>query len=302
MSRSNILSPRIEAHLQAKLEEMFGPARGAAGGQTVALHRMRVATRRLRVGLRYFSALFPSGDHRQIQKHLRRATRSLGKIRSVDVQLQLLRQSRQYLPAATTTVQRKLTGELLADRHRHVTELQELFQTFATSQFEAHIRKLVLQPRPLDDQRVLADAREYLAKLRRQMRRRFKDCRRDERSGPPFHKLRLAAKRYRYALETSTAVLQISAAAQIQAIKKMQAHLGASHDLEELLEFLQACRRKWQKADNPLAGRLANVLTFFQGEHEVAFAAAQDNLREDHGWHKKVKIRLARDDDRALSR
>jgi|GEM_PF-1862524 len=302
MSQSNILLPRIEAHLQAKLEEMFGPARGAASGQTVALHRMRVATRRLRVGLRYFSALFPAGDLRQIHRHLRRATRSLGKIRSVDVHLQLLRQARQYLPAATTTVQRKLTGELLADRQQSVAELQELFQTFATSQFEAHIRKLVLQPRPLDDQRVLADAREYLAKLRRQMRRRFKDCRRDERSGPPFHKLRLAAKRYRYALETSLTVFQATAAVQVKAIKIIQTQLGASHDLAELLEFLQECRRKWKKADNPLAGRLVHVLTFFQGEHEVVFAAAQKILREDYVWHKKVKLRLPQDGDRALSR
>ena len=293
MSRPNILLPRIEAHLQAKLEEMFGPARGAASGQTVALHRMRVATRRLRVGLRYFSALFPAGDLRQIQKHLRRTTRSLGKIRSIDVHLQLLRQARQYLPATTTSVQRKLTGELLADRHQSVAELQDLFQTFATSQFEVHIRELVLQPRPLADQRVVADARDYLAKLRRQMRRRFKDCRRNERAGPLFHKLRLAAKRYRYALETSTAVFQIRAAAQIQAIKKMQAHLGVSHDLAEFLEFVQACRRKWQKADNPLAGRLAHVLTFFQGEHEVAFAVAQKILREERDWHKKVKLQIS---------
>lgn len=302
MSQSNILSPQIEAHLQAKLGEMFGPVRGAASGQTDALHRMRVATRRLWVGLRYFSELFSAGELRQIQRHLRRATRSLGKIRSVDVNRQLLRQASQYLPVATTAVQRKLTGELLAERHQHLTELHELFQTFATSQFEDHIRKLVLQPRPLADQRILADARAYLAKFRRQLRRRFKDCRRDERCGPSFHKLRVAAKRYRYALETSTAVFQATAAVQLPAIKILQAHLGVSHDLEELLEFLQACRRKWKKTDNPLAGRLTHVLTFFHGEHEVAFAAAQKILREDHVWQKKVKLRLPHDSDRPLSR
>ena len=302
MSRLSILPLRIEAHLNEKVGEMFGPARGAASGQSVALHRMRVATRRLRVGLRYFSELFPADDLRQVQRQLRRATRALGVIRSVDVNLLLLRHAPRYLPAATTAVQRKLTGELVAGRQQAVGELRELFQTFATSQFEAHLRQLLLHPRPLADQRVLDDARDYLAKLRRQTRRRFKECRRDEQCGPAFHKLRVAAKRYRYALETSLAVFQIEAGAQIKAIKTLQAHLGASHDLEELLEFLQACRRKWKKADNPLAGRLVPVLTFFQGEHEVAFAAAQKFLREDHVWHKKVKLRLPHDGDRRLSR
>ena len=292
---SNILPVRSEAHLQDKLRTMFAPARAAATGDSAPLREMRVATRRLRVGLRYFAALFPASELRQIQRQLRRATRTLGEIRSLDVNLQLLRKAAKYLPAGTAAVQRKLTGELLAARQQHVRDLRELVQTFATSHFEARIRALVLKPRPLADQRVLADARDFIAKRRRQLRRRFKSCRQNERCGPVFHKLRVAAKRYRYAIETSMAVFRTSAAAQISAIKALQNCLGACHDLEVLLESLRNCRRQWAKADNPLASRLTNVLTFFQGEHEVAFADVQKFLREDHVWHKKVRILLPHD-------
>ena len=295
MSRSITLPARIESHMQDRLRAMFEPVPAATRGDGAALHAMRVATRRLRISLRYFDALYPADELRQIQRQLRRATRILGEIRSLDVNLQLLRQAGKSLPAGTAAVQRKLTGELLAARLPHFHDLRELAQTFATSHFEAHIRTLVLKPRPLADQRVVAEAQDYLGKLRRQLRRRFKACRQADQSGPAFHKLRVAAKRYRYAIETSQAVFQASAAAQASAIKTLQNCLGASHDREVLLEWMRGCRRQWTKADNPLASRLTNVLTFFQGEQEVAFSDVQKFLREDHSWHKKVRLMLPHD-------
>jgi len=289
------LAARIEAQLQDQLRAMFLPARAAATGNVVAVHDLRVATRRLRVSLRYFAALFPPSELRQIQRQLRRATRTLGAIRAHDVNLQLLRRAAKYLPVGTAAVQRKLTGEFLAARLEHVRDLRDLLQTFATSQFEAHIRALVLKPRRHDDRRVVADAQDFIAKLRRQLRRRFKNCRPAARCGPVFHKLRVTAKRYRYALETSGAVFRTRAATPVSALKELQNHLGACHDVEVLLDCLRASRRQWTKADNPLASRLTSVLTFFQGEHEVAFADVQKFLRDEHGWHKKVRLLLPHD-------
>jgi CHAD domain-containing protein len=289
------LPARIEAHLQDKLQAMFLPAHAAVTGDIDAVHELRVATRRLRVGLRYFATLFPAAELRQVQRQLRRVTRTLGEIRTRDVNLQLLRRAAKHLPAGTVEVQRKLTGELRTARLQHLRELRELLQTFATSQFESHIRTLVLKPHLRDDQRVLADARDFIAKLRRQLRRRFKNCLSAEQWGPAFHKLRVAAKRYRYAIETSQAVFRTAAAAQVRAIKALQNCLGACHDLEVLLEWLRDHRRQWAKADNPLASRLTNMLTFFQGQHEMAFAAVQQFLHEDRVWHKKVRLLLPHD-------
>lgn len=41
---------------------------------------------------------------------------------------------------------------------------------------------------------------------------------------------------------------------------------------------------KQSNADNPLAGRLTNMLVFFQSESAVVFAAVQTNLRDDQSW------------------
>ena len=281
---SPTLPAQIEAHLQDKLRALFLPARAAAAGNADALHRMRVATRRLRVGLQYFETLFPDSEFRQVQRQLRRTTRTLGKIRTIDVNLQLLREAK---PLA---VRRELTGELNVARRQHLDELHELVQTFATSRFEARIQALLADPRPFAGKRLVKEATITLETLRRDVRHRMRKAGADDAA---LHKLRLALKRYRYALETSAAVFRVEAAARLRRIKALQDCLGASHDLEVLLEFLDGCRRRWVK--NALAGKLADVIKVFQNEHEQALDELQKLLRGKRGWLKKVKLQLPYD-------
>jgi CHAD domain-containing protein len=289
MTRTTIstmrLLPRVEAHLQEKLHALFAPA-GNTG--IVALHDMRVASRRLRVALRCFASLFPEQELKQVQRQLRRTTQTLGNIRALDVNLQLLRTAAKRLPASTAAVQRKLAGELLADRVREVHELGELQRTFATSHFEERIRALVLKPRLVLDRRLLEETHKFIAKRRRVVQRRF-------RKGADYHKLRIAAKRYRYALETGAAVFRVQPIERVRAVEALQDRLGEWHDLEVLLDFLRTCRRRWTKAENPLAGRLDAVLAFFETEHEAVFAKCQTLLNHGRTWLKKVRLELLHD-------
>ena len=280
MNRSTTLPAAIAAHLQDKLATLFVPARAAATGNADALHRMRVATRRLRVGLQFFAVLFPDNELRQVQRQLRRTTRILGKIRTIDTNHRLLRKAR---PEA---IRRKLTDELSVERRQHLVELRELVQTFATSQFEARIQALLANPRPLAGKLLVKEANAALGELRHNVQRRVRKC-------AAFHKLRIALKHYRYALETSAAVFQVDVTARLRAVKELQDGLGASHDLEVILEFLNDCRRRWEK--NALAGKLADVIKFFQYEHEQALDELRKLLRGNRGWLKKVKLQLSYD-------
>ena len=286
MSRSHTLPARIEAHLQAKLAALFAPARAAAAGQADALHRMRVATRRLRVGLQYFAALFPADELRQVQRQLRRATRTLGEIRSHDVNLKLLRR------AQPPAVRRQLVRELRAARRQHLAELRELVQTFTTSRFAARIQALLANPRPIAGPRLLAEANTALGKLRREARRRLRKCQANDRA---LHKFRIAMKRYRYALETSEAVFRVSTAGRLRAVKAFQDCLGTGHDLEVLLEFLADCRRCWAKAKNTLVDPLDDMVTVFRHDQQQARDELRNLLRAERGWLKKVKLHLPYD-------
>ena len=285
MTSSTTVAARIEAHLQDKLARVFAPARAAATGNADALHQMRVATRRLRVGLWYFAALFPAAELRQVQRQLRRTTRLLGEIRTSDVNLQLLRKTK---PVA---LRRQLTGELNQVRRHQLAELRELVQTFATSRFAARIQTLLDQPRSLTGNRLAAEANAALGELRHAVRRRLRKCRTN---AAAFHKLRIALKRYRYALETSAAAFRSNAAPRLRTAKRWQDGLGAYRDLEVLLEFLTGYRRRI-KRKNVLASQLNDVLASFQNEHEQALAELRKLLRTKRGWLKKVKLRLPYD-------
>jgi CHAD domain-containing protein len=281
---------RIETHLQEKLRAMFTYApRVAATTDVEALHKMRVASRRLRVGLRYFEDLFPPDELKQVQRQLRRLTKALGRIRNIDRNSQLMRQAAKRLPVSTCAVQRYLIGELVARRAAEVGGLSELLAALRTSHFEARIQMLILKPRPREDKRLVKDAKAVLDGLRRDVRRRYKKCRRDKTPTPAFHKLRLAAKRYRYGIETSQEVFQINAATRLRAVEELQDHLGACQDMIELVKFQQESKRALVKIDKNLADPLQTVVAFFEAAEKLAFARFQKFLGEDRLWLKKVK-------------
>jgi CHAD domain-containing protein len=281
----NRIIARIENHLQAKVAALFAPA--TKSGIEV-IHQMRVGSRRLRVALRCFDGLFPEQELKQVQRQLRRTTRTLGKLRTLDVNLLQLRRAAKHLPANTVAVQRKLTGELLAERTQRAEELRVLRQTFATSHFEERIRALVLKPRALSDRQLLNAARKFIAKRRRVARRRFQH-------GTNHHKLRISVKRYRYALETGAAVFQVRPLERLRAVEALQDCLGDWHDREVLVDFLRSCRRRWTKDENPLADRLEAVVAFFEAEREAAATKCKQFLHDDRTWLKKVKLELPHD-------
>lgn len=279
------LIARIEAHLLEKLATVVAPA---VLPDVTGIHQMRVGSRRLRVALRCFACLFPETELRQVQRQLRRTTRTLGKLRTIDVNLRQLRRAAQQLPAHSAAVQRKLTGEWIAERTRQATELRDLLQTFATSHFAERIRALVLKPRAVSERQLLLATREFIAKRRRAARRRYKQ-------GTDYHKLRIAVKRYRYAMETAAAVFRLEPAERVRAVEAVQDLLGDWHDREVMVEALRNCRRRWRKDENPLAARLDGVLAFFETEQEAALARCEKFLQKDRIWLKKVKLELPHD-------
>src|SRR5690606_40534063 len=56
------------------------------------LHRMRVASRRMRSALTIFRASFPKKDFKEIDRDVRKVTRALGEARDLDVQLEVVQE------------------------------------------------------------------------------------------------------------------------------------------------------------------------------------------------------------------
>lgn len=272
------LPAQIESHLLEKTRRLFEPVDDA---DVEVIHRMRVASRRLRVGLRCFASLFPENELTQIQRQLRRTTRALSAIRTLDVNAQLLRRA-PASPARTTLIR-----SLLAERVALAGKLRDWMGTLRTSHIDLRVQALVMKARERDPKRLLKDANEQVEDLREALRKRYRKFR-DKRGRQAFHKMRIAAKRYRYALESSEAIFPVKVGARIRAVERLQDLMGACHDLEVLLEHLR-------QADKTLARDVGGMIEFFQQHYDRQFGEFKAYLREDRLWLKKVKLQLPHD-------
>ncbi|MFA6174668.1 MAG: CHAD domain-containing protein [Kiritimatiellales bacterium] len=270
----NSASPHVATYLLGKTRLVFGTGRAPRRpGDAKSIHRMRVASRRLRVGFRFFGALFPDGELREILLQLQRVTQALGDVRTLDVNARLLRQTKR---ADALT----LIPTLLAERTARADNAGVLLEALRADQFPARVRTLIRdQRRPLSDAQLHDAAADRLCALHGTVRKRF-DRYRANGSPRAFHRLRIAAKKYRYALEASQAVFPESATERIAEVAKMQDLLGRCHDLEAVMDWLSGVRGK-----KP-AQHAATLLDVFAEKYERRRADAEKFLKTSRQFLK----------------
>lgn len=79
--------------------DMAGESAGVKAGTDIEyIHRMRVASRRLRAALPLFAGCFPEKEYRRWEAEIKLITRSLGRARDLDVQIAFLRDYAQTIP------------------------------------------------------------------------------------------------------------------------------------------------------------------------------------------------------------
>jgi CHAD domain-containing protein len=254
--------PQIQNYLLARAQRLFTALRQAENAPTMGtVHQVRVTSRRLRVGLKLFGVALPTGELRQI-------TRRFGDVRALDVNLQLLGRAGRNRPVRQW---------LSAQRRAAVRALP----TWETDRLERRVRALINE---CGRKFPVEDAQQALNDRQQEVSRRFRVYRR--RGGRrAFHRLRIAAKRYRYALETVETVLAAPVRDRIQAVRSVQDLMGACHDVEVLLEALAA-------ADKTLAKVPAKTVEFFQNEHDRRLAEFEKFIQHDRQWLKKVRLKL----------
>jgi CHAD domain-containing protein len=206
---------------------------GVVAGDASAVHRARVATRRLREALAVLA--IERRSVRRLRRDLRNVTRALGPVRELDVTLGLIVRLLHDEPdlegaLETTRVQ------LMARRARRRLRLMRVTD-------EVDVAGLLARVRALD---VPADAvhRSRLPVDRDGVRRRIGDraahlleaiAAAGALYAPdPLHEVRIALKKLRYALELGRAARIPNAARQATALRRYQDLLGEWHDWQML--------------------------------------------------------------------
>lgn len=226
----------VLAYVRAQFEELVGLDLLVRRAEPDAIHRMRVAARRIRAALQEFRRLFRGAEIEALISELRWLGEELGRARDEEVLRDLLVEQLGHVPVESVLgpVKARIIGHFaprlaVADRRvrqsldsRRYLEMLDALDAFVAN-----------PPLVADAERCAA---RELPRLVRHSQRRVKRRMRaalgasaDERDGA-LHEARKAAKRARYAAETASLSLGKQPRKSAKALKKVQSTLGDQHD------------------------------------------------------------------------
>lgn len=222
--------------LRARLERFSRALPGVENGDIGAVHRTRVATRRLRELLPVLQLEGKSAG--KLSHQLRKMTRRLGGVREADVMLLLiaeLHESGRFSEPAL---------RLVRDAARTVREeaRAEIPGKSAAESFRRIVRKLDRAARKLDDAEDNQTRRAWRWALDARVSRRALALRHAiDKTGSVYladrlHAARIALKKLRYALELDVESRGVKSTPELRALKRMQEVLGRLHDLQVLVD------------------------------------------------------------------
>ncbi len=239
------------------------------------VHQARVGTRRLRSDLRTFAPLLKEDWLTSLRGELRWLARGLGAVRDADVLLERLRHQAATLPEPDTAGLAPVFRRLAKERDRARAELLDALQS---PRYVALVEQLVEAARR-PPCRKAADARasevvpELVAGPVKKLRKAVKALP-DDPAPEQLHRIRILAKRARYATEAAEPLVGDKAEALADALASVQDVLGGYQDaivaeawlrtaadgtdsagslaLGELIALqlteAEACRKRWPKA------------------------------------------------------
>jgi CHAD domain-containing protein len=207
---------------------------GVVIGEAAAVHRARVATRRLREALAVLGVKRRSV--RRLRKDLQALTRVLGPVRELDVTLGLivrLLHDEPDLEGALETMRIQLMHKRARRRSRLLHYIDDV-----------DIAGLLARIRAIDAEAKASLAARQVPVDRDAVRRRIADrtARLEEAIGragalyapEPLHEVRIALKKLRYALELGRLVRLPHAAREANSLRRFQDLLGEWHDWQVL--------------------------------------------------------------------
>jgi CHAD domain-containing protein len=228
------------------------------GEDIEALHRMRVATRRMRSALRLFAPYYDRDSVRLLRRGMKRTGKALGRVRDLDVfmtyvedylaALPVERQGELDIPAVYwekryRRAREKMLAYLDGDRYREFVEgMGRFVNTWGagslgaddtSGQRERRVKHAI--PRVIYQQYEAVRAYESLLRGA---------------SITLYHELRIDAKRLRYTLEYFREVLGPEVEPVIETLITVQDHLGALHDADVTQRHLRRDMEKLLKDSN----------------------------------------------------
>jgi len=229
-----------ELLIRQRLSVLTRTLPSALNGDVVAIHQARVATRRVRAAL---SIVTRGSKSRKLTKVVSRLTRTLGRVRELDVAILSLdelasdvsvpREGLDLLRAILKEERERLCAEMaLGIEHVNLERLQR--------------KALAAVQRLVDEHESdVSDLKRLKAVTKRSVRRGLALRAAIDNAGGIYlpdrlHQVRIAVKKLRYVLEIARDLSRSRASARIRTLRSVQDLLGRMHDLEMLIMRIRA--------------------------------------------------------------
>lgn len=270
-------------HRQALVDEIEGVQSGSEDIEFI--HRMRVASRRLRSAFPLFDACLPPKKAAGWLEQIKNVTRALGAARDTDVQIDALR---------------KFTNSLSDKTHRQGLMRLMLRLTQRRRRLQAPLTRAM---QALQESRVLEDMLQRLSPLaaaqetmylytpalyqhsynaisaRLDHLLSYHDIVFQPEQKEALHEMRISAKWLRYTLENLGPIYQNNLKTHLQTVRKAQEMLGDIHDYDVWTDFLPAFLKKERQRTIDFFGSERSFASIVPGIQH--FAADRQALRDE---------------------
>jgi CHAD domain-containing protein len=231
----------IQARLQEQYSEILAHDPGTRlGDEPEALHKQRVAVRRLRALLRSARPMLDRVWTDQLRDELGWLGRSLGSVRDLDVLLLHLRDEVRALEREDRSAGLQLIAALDEERTAARAELVRALSSGRYLTLLARLEEAVPGPRWVGDD---IPVEELAAKSFRKLAKAAKALGKDA-TDEELHAVRIRAKRARYAAELAEAVVGKPATRFVGRARKLQDVIGEHQDAVVAEERLRAAAAK----------------------------------------------------------
>ncbi len=244
------MSEAVRKTLFFQFQRMMQHEAGTRAGRDIEeLHDMRVATRRMRSALTVCDDYLDDNEYKRFAKALRRTGRTLGAVRDLDV---FRAKTKIYLDQLPTERQNELALLLATWQTEYDRAREELLALFDNDGYESFKQEFVefLQTPSAGAMHMNADIVPPPYRVRHVLPQILFECWERVRSfdewvarpNTPlthYHQLRIASKRLRYTLEFFQEVFGKDVVPMIEAIRRLQDHLGNLQDAVMACSLIQ---------------------------------------------------------------
>ncbi len=254
------------------------------------IHNMRVSLRRLWAAMTSFSHYFNQKKFFRLSQKTRTLAGKLGKVRDLDVLIELLEKHSKYLeekPSTTLTIG-YLVSQWQSERLKHRGKLFKYLEKLANKEFE---RKFLTFFDSITQNKCKETKETKKTKKTKNEKKIFlntlknfyRHAPKENFSSESLHQLRIAAKKLRYSLEFYEICFNQLLTNYLKTLKEIQELLGDLHDCDVMIDLLKKYLKKitiplqqelylgLTELSNYFSERRANLLNQFQKLWDIEF-------------------------------